>query len=378
MSNAPYDDLHPDSVAVAAGRPTGVGQPVNWPVTPASNFISDPQAVAGGREYSRGDGTSTVEGLESAIGALEGGHAVAFASGMGAISAVLGPLPPGARILAPDDLYQGAATVLADGAERLGWKVKRLPTAATGAWLEAIPGADLVWIESPSNPMLEIADVPALCAAAQAGNVPAVVDNTFATPLLQRPLDLGASLVVHSATKFIGGHSDLLAGIVVAKSADLQQTVQRQRTYGGATPGALEAYLALRGLRTLPLRLERSQANALVIAERLAQHRLVSRVHYPGLVTDPGYDLMRSTMQGPGAVLSFELAGSDTSTDVRLSRLRLITTATSLGGVESTIERRAKLMGQEHIAPTLCRLSVGIEHVEDLWRDLLQCLDGLT
>ncbi|MEZ5379766.1 MAG: PLP-dependent transferase [Acidimicrobiales bacterium] len=369
--------LHPDTVAVAAGRPHLAGQPVNTPMVPVSNYDS-----GNGPEYARGDGTDTWRALEDAVGALEGGKALAFSSGMAAISALFDSLGPGAKIVLPDDCYQGTATVVADGAARLGWRVIRLPTAETERWVQAAAGADFIWMETPSNPLLEIGDIATVCAAAEAAGALVAVDNTVATPLLQRPLDLGATFSVHSATKFIGGHSDLLAGIVVC--ADRQpgwdgfESLTRRRTYGGATPGTLESYLALRGLRTLSLRLERAQANAVELAERLDQHRLVTKVRYPGLLSHPGHDLARATLDGPGALLSFELVGSAVSTDVRLSKLQLIHRATSLGAVETCIERRAKLSGQDHLPPTLCRLSVGIEHVEDLWSDLVQAIDGLV
>lgn len=369
-------ELRPESIAVAAGRPGAVGQPLNHPIIAASNFLSDGQS--GSPEYSRGDGTETTEALETAIGRLEGGQAVSFSSGMAGVSSILDQLPDKARVLAPDDLYQGAAAVLANGTQNHGWQVKRLPTTATDRWLSALEGADLVWLESPSNPMLEVADLRRICEAANKAGIAVAVDNTFATPLLQQPLALGATFVVHSATKFIGGHSDLLAGIVVTNNDGAVDALRERRLLGGAVPGALEAFLALRGLRTLPVRLERAQSNAQTLAERLQTHRLVQKVHYPGLPEHGGHELSKVTMSGPGSMLSFELAGSDTSTDIRLSRLELIATATSLGSVESTIERRAKLAGQEHIPPTLCRLSVGLEHVEDLWADLEQSFDGIN
>ncbi len=296
---------------------------------------------------------------------------------MAAISSIFDSVPAGARLVVPDDCYQGVATIVTDGEQRLGWTVLRLPTAATEQWLTAIPTADLVWVESPSNPLIEVADVPAICAAASAAGVVCGVDNTFATPLLQRPLDHGATFSVHSATKFIGGHSDLLSGVVVSNDAAALEAIDRRRTYGGATPGMLESFLALRGLRTMPLRIERAQENAQVLAERLGQHRAVSRVRYPGLPDDPGHELARRTLMGPGSMLSFETVGNAVSADVRVSRLRLIRAATSLVAVESTIERRAKLTGQEHLPETLLRLSVGVEHVEDLWADLDQALDGM-
>lgn len=344
---------------------------MNTPVTLASNFTSGP-----GPEYARGHSTDTWDSLEKAIGALEGGHAISFSSGMAAVASILDQLPEGAHVMLPADCYQGVAILVADGEQRRGWQVRRIATVDTNAWIEALPGADLCWLESPSNPLLEIADVPAICAAAAAVNVPVAVDNTFATPLLQRPLELGATFSIQSATKFIGGHSDLLCGIVTCSDAAAAATIDNWRTYRGATPGALETFLALRGLRTLPVRLERSQKSAMELAKRLSQHRQVTSVRYPGLPDDPGFELASRTLDGPGAVLSFEIRGSATSTDIRLAHLEVITPTTSLGGVETLIERRAKLVGQEHIPPTLLRLSVGCEHVEDLWADLDRALSG--
>ncbi len=376
MANDPHPvpSYRPETIAVSAGRPTDLGQPLNTPIVPASNFLS-----GAGPEYSRGDGTETVHAFETAIGELEGGTGVAFSSGMAAISAIFDNLAVGARVVVPDDSYQGVTAVVSDGEQRLGWKVLRLPTGDTQRWLDVIGSVDLIWLESPSNPLLEVGDVPAICAAAKAADVLCAVDNTFATPLSQKPLDHGATFSVHSATKFIGGHSDLLSGIVVvAKGADEElDAIRRRRTFGGAFPGALETFLALRGLRTLPLRLEKSQSNAQVLARRLSGHRAVSEVRYPGLPEHPASEVVKRTLAGPGAMVSFETVGNAISADVRLTRLKLIHPATSLGGVESTIERRAKLVGQEHLPPTLLRMSVGCEHLEDLWDDLDQALGGL-
>ncbi len=363
--------LRPETVAITAGRPPSLGDPTNTPLTLASNYHS-----GAGPEYARGDSTPTWVALEAAVGALEGGPAVAFSSGMAAVAAVLDRLPTGAHLMIPEDCYQGVAILVADGEKNRGWTVKRVATADTAAWVESLPGADLCWLESPSNPLLEIADVPTICAEAKRVGVPVAVDNTFATPLLQQPISLGATYSVQSATKFIGGHSDLLCGIVICANEAAAREIDRWRTYRGATPGALESFLALRGLRTLPIRLERAQTTALELARRLAEHRQVTRVRYPGLPDHPGHELAMRTLGGPGAVLSFEVRGSATSTDVRVSRLKVITPATSLGGVETLIERRAKLTGQEHIPPTLLRMSVGCEHIEDLWADLDGALSG--
>ncbi len=373
--------LRPQSVAVTVGRPTGYGDPLNVPINLASNFRESSDGPSSGptegsRVYSRAGGTETWDAFEQAIGALEGGDAISFSSGMGAVAAIFALLEPGSTVLVPEDCYHGVAETVNDGEARLGWVVQRLPGADTDSWLKAIPNADLVWLESPSNPLMEIADIPTLCNAAKDAGVACAVDNTFATPLLQRPLDHGATFSVHSATKFIGGHSDLLMGVVISRDSEALAAIDRRRMLGGATPGALESFLALRGLRTLPIRLERSQANAEELAIRLSEHRTVSRVRYPGLPDHPGHELASTTLGGPGAMLSFETVGSATSADIRLSRLRLISVATSLGGVESTIERRAKQAGQEHLPETLMRLSVGIEHIEDLWADLEGALDG--
>ena len=196
------------------------------------------------------------------------------------------------------------------------------------------------------------------------------VDNTFATPLNQQPLELGATVSVQSATKFIGGHSDLLAGVAVTRDETLWRALRTTRELAGATPGALEAFLAVRGVRTLALRLERAQHNAQVLAERLASHPLVSRVRYPGLASHPTHDTARRLLKGFGTIISFELRGSAELADAVCREVRLIRHATSLGGVESTMERRAAIPGQEHLPPSLLRLSVGIEDADDLWADL--------
>lgn len=368
------EGIRPETVAIQAGRPHEAGQPLNPSIVTASNFRQ-----GGERVYARGEGTETTDAFETAVGDLEGGWAVAFSTGMAAVSAILDQLPNGARVVAPDDSYQGVAMVLADGADQRGWEVTRVATADLDRWLAlAESQPDLLWLESPSNPLLAVADVPRICAAAEAAGVVTAVDNTFATPLLQRPLDHGATYSVHSATKFIGGHSDLLGGVVATAEPALRDGLARRRLLGGAVIGSLEAFLALRGLRTLPVRLARSQASAADLALRLGKHPSVSTVRYPGLTTDPGYQVAKRTMSGPGAVLSFETVGRPEELDQAMISLEIVAVATSLGGVESTIERRARLAGQEQVPPTLLRLSVGCEHVEDLWDDLSGMLDRLA
>ena len=369
--------LHPETAVICAGRPGRTpSEPLNVPIVLASNFHAD-STEEDRRAYSRTDATPTWEALETAVGQVEGGHAVAFSSGMAAVAAVLDLVPAGARIIAPADCYFGVGELLADGQQQGRWAVDRVDLTDTAGVQAAVAGADLLWLETPSNPLLDIADLPALCAAGRRAGAIVGVDNTFATPLLQQPLALGADVVVHSATKFIGGHSDLLSGITIAREKALADRLHHRRGLSGATPGALEAFLALRGLRTLALRLDRGQANAAELARRLDQHPAVSRVRYPGLPGDPGHQTAARQMTGFGAVLAFEVADAPTA-DRLCDAVHVIVHATSLGGVESSIERRSKLPGQEHVPPGLLRLSVGCEHIDDLWNDLNTALGPAT
>lgn len=365
----------PQTTLVTAGRPHGSGDPLNVPVVLASNFRASSEELGlTGREYARGDGTAGWEALEAAVGELEGGEATAFASGMAAVAAVLELLPVGSHVVAPTDCYTAVQGLLAHGQELGRWSVELVDVSDTEAAVAAAGRADLVWLESPTNPLLQVADVAAISAAAGTAGGRVAVDNTFATPLLQRPLTLGADVVMHSATKFIGGHSDLLLGLAVAADPKQVEALRRHRKLAGATPGALEVYLALRGMRTMAVRLEQGQRSAGDLAARLAQHAAVSRVRYPGLPTDPGHGVAARQMTGFGAVLAFEVQDATTA-DAVCAAVQVVNSATSLGGVESTIERRAKLPGQEHVPAGLLRLSVGCEHVEDLWDDLAAALD---
>lgn len=367
----PSNSLKPDSWLVSAGREAQPGAPLNVPLVPASNFI-----IGAGREYARDDGTPTWEALEALIGGLESGQALAFASGMAAIAAVFDQLPVGSHVVLPDDCYQGVAGLVAAGAERGRWSVQRVALDDTAGWVQAVRHADLIWLESPSNPLLGVADLPAICAAPRKAGAIVAVDNTFATPLNQRPLDFGATVSLQSATKFIGGHSDLLAGVATTKDSDLHHALKKSRELTGATPGTLECFLALRGARTLALRLQRAQASAMVLAERLAAHPAVDVTRYPGLPTHPTHATAKRVLQGFGTIISFDVKGGATAADAVCQRVQLIQHATSLGAVESTLERRAAIPGQGHLPPALLRLSVGIEDVNDLWLDLEQALRG--
>ena len=379
MSDASDDvgrQLHVETRLAFLGRGSSeAGQPLNVPIVPASNFRAGATGQSG-RAYSRDDGTPGWDAFEELLGDLEGGAAVAFSSGMAAIAAVLESLPVGARVVAPLDSYTAVRGLLGDGVTAGGrWRLRIIDMTDDAELDAAVRDADLVWLESPSNPMLHVVDIARVAAAAHASDALVAVDNTFATPLLQSPLDLGADFVVHSATKFIGGHSDLLLGAVVCRRAADRERLVRRREVAGATPGALESFLALRGARTLALRLRQAQDSAGELARRLHAHPAVSRVRYPGLPDDPHHALAARQMQGFGAVLSFEVADAN-SADALCANVAVIAHATSLGGVESTVERRAKLPGQEHVPAGLIRLSVGCEHVEDLWADLAAALEA--
>jgi cystathionine gamma-synthase len=361
-----------ESLLVAAGRDGRPGAPLNVPLVPASNFVLGTE-----RAYSRDDGTPTWEALEQVVGLLEGGHTVAFSSGMAGVAAVFDQLRAGSRVVLPDDCYQGVVGLAEAGVKKGLWTLRRLAVDDTDGWKGACKDADLVWLESPSNPLLVVADLRSICSVSRRPSTIVAVDNTFATSLNQRPLDLGADVSFQSATKFIGGHSDLLAGVVTVRRNDLRTALRHSRELGGATPGALEAFLVVRGARTMALRLERAQANAMVLAERLHAHPRVMLTRYPGLPSHPTYSIAREQLKGFGTIVSFDVRGDAAAADAVCSRVHLIQHATSLGAVESTIERRAAIPGQEHLPPSLLRLSVGIENVEDLWKDLTAALgDG--
>lgn len=379
-SDDPRTHYRPATLAVALGRPPReADQPLNQPLVPASTYVGAPTPHrADGQPDWMGYGRYGNPGwaaLEEAVGALEGGSALAFGSGMAAAAAVFGSLPPDAVVVMPQHLYLGVAGLAAEQAQRTGLQVRTVDIADTAAVLAAADGADLLWLETPSNPTMEVADLPAIVSGRPEGCL-VLVDNTFATPLLQQPLALGADLVLHSATKFLSGHSDAVCGIVIFGSHQdqLRQSVEAFRRLHGAIPGTLETYLVLRGLRTLPLRLQQAQANAQQLAAMLADHPLVQRVRYPGLPDDPFHQRAQEQLVGFGSMLSIEFADAATA-DRFIASLQLWVPATSLGGVESTLERRRRWPGELPSIPEgLVRMSVGIEHVDDLAADLRQAL----
>lgn len=344
--------LAPASLVVSAGRPPHEpGAPVGPGIELSSTFVAGGD-VAYGRV-----GNATWSAFEEAVGALEGGSALAFPSGMAAIAAAFSLAPLGSRVVVPDCAYN-TTLALADEVDAAGrHEVVRVDVSdadAVAAALRAAPTA-LLWLESPTNPLLDVCDIAAAVEVAHAVSALVVVDNTFATPLGQQPLALGADVVVHSATKYLAGHSDVVLGVTVTASDELQARLHTHRTVHGAIPGPFETWLALRGLRTLDVRWQRATASAAVLAERLREHPAVERVRYAGL----------------GAIVSIEVAGGAAAADRVCDSTRLWTCATSLGGVESLLERRRRHPLEPTTVPeNLVRLSVGIEDVEDLWRDL--------
>jgi cystathionine gamma-synthase len=368
------EKLRPESVVVAAGRPHEPGGPLSTPIVLTAPYLHSPEANA----YSRHDVSPTISSFEAALGTLEGGTALAFGSGIAALAAVIDGLPAGAVAVVPDAMYSGSVSIFGAQQQLGRLTIRTVDIADTAAVIAALDGAALVWLETVSNPLMAVPDVPAIAAAAHAAGALVGVDATFSTPLVVRPLELGADIVMHSVTKYLAGHSDVLMGALVVRSAALAAELHDRRTRTGAVPGVLEAYLATRGIRTLALRMERAQANAGTLAQRLAGHPRVTRVRYPGLPDDPGHAIAARDHGGFGAMICFEIDGDADTAERLCEAVRLISHATSLGGVESLIERRARhdVDAAFGTPPTLLRFSVGIEHVEDLWADLSQALDA--
>ena len=344
--------LAPSTTAVKGGRPEGVPDaPLNAPLEMASTYVA-----GGDIEYGR-YGNRSWEALESVVGELEGGRAISFASGMAAVATILDIVSPGATVVAPQHCYQGTLVQLARLEQRGSIKVVLVDIDDTEQVVGAL-GDDvaLLWIESPTNPALEVADIPALCAAAHAAGARVVVDNTFATPLVQQPISDGADVVIHSGTKYLSGHGDAVIGFVITADDEIWTAVDERRRTLGAIPGTLEAWLTLRGIRTLHLRVERATSNAQELVRRMADHPALEEVRYPGF----------------GGIIAIVVAGGAEAADRVVAASRLWVHATSLGGVESTFERRRRWAGEPHTIPAgLIRLSVGIEDVDDLWRDLV-------
>ncbi len=381
-----------ETLVIHAGQhPDPVSGAVMTPIVLSSTFAQAGPGHHKGYDYSR-SGNPTRNTLEACGAALEGAaHGLAFASGCAATTTVLHTLRPGDHVLCSDDVYGGTFRILDKVMKPMGITatfVDMSDLARTAAALR--PETKLVWLETPSNPMLKVADIEAVCALATKHGAVSVVDNTFATPVIQRPLALGATAVVHSSTKYLNGHSDVVGGFVMTRDAAFAERLRFLQNAIGAVPSPFDCYLVLRGLKTLHVRVERHAQNAAKIATWLRDHRDVARVYYPGLTDHPQYAIAKKQMALPGGMISFVLRGGATGTVAErsqrfLSKLAVFTCAESLGGVESLIELPAVMTHASVPAETraalgiddgLIRISVGIESVDDLIADLAQAFDA--
>ncbi len=374
--------MHLETLAVHAGSRI---DPATGAVAPPL-YLSTTFERATDGSYPRGyiytrHGNPNREALEEAMAALEGGAmGLAFASGSAAAFAVLQALPPGAHILAPKDLYHGLARLFREIATAWGLSISFVDMTDPPAVESAIrPETRLIWVETPSNPMLRITDIERIATCAHRAGALCICDNTLATPILQRPLNLGADGVVHSATKYLGGHSDAMGGIVVLKEENaFARRLREIQITGGAILPPFESWLILRGLRTLPYRMRAHCENAMRVAAFLAQHPAVEAVHYPGLPEHPGHAVAIRQMSMFGGLVSFQVRGGREAAFRVAGQTRLFIRATSFGGPESLIEHRASIEGPGTATPdNLLRLAIGLEHPDDLIEDLDQALQAL-
>lgn len=370
-----------ETIAVHAGH---APDPVTGAVTPAIQLSTtferrEDGTLVDGFLYTRNDNPNR-RSLEQCLAALEGGvDAACFASGSAATMAVCQALAPGAHVVAPGDAYYGTVKLMREVFGRWGLRLTLVDMGDLDAVRAAVgPDTRLLWIETPSNPLVRVVDVAALANIGRDAGAHVVVDNTWATPVLQRPLELGAHVAMHSTTKYLGGHSDVLGGALVTAAADaFWERVRGVQSAGGAVPSPFDCWLTLRGIRTLPWRVRAQTESAGRIAHALESHPAVSVVHYPGLDSHAGHALAARQMRGPGAMISFEVKGGRDAALATIARLRVITRATSLGGTESLIEHRASVEPPEsRTPPALLRLSVGLEHPDDLIADLRDALAG--
>ena len=385
--NSHSANLARETVAVSAGRPQrGPDAPVNPPIVLSSTFQGAGTPISGERVYGRFS-NPTWDPFEAALSELEGAAlpALVYSSGLAAVAAALSLIPLGGILVMPRHSYQGSLLLAEEEAANGRFTVRTVDIADTDAVTAALRGsgteaadsrpASMLWVESPTNPMLEVAEIETLASAAHDVGALVVADNTFSTPMVTRPLELGADVVLHSVTKYLAGHSDVVLGALATSSEELRTRLHSYRSLHGAVGGPFEVWLALRGLRTLALRVERSQATAGILAERLLVHPAVEAVRYPGLPGDPGHERAAKQMDGFGSILCIEVAGGAAAAQAVAENVRLWLPATSLGGVESLIERRRRQPAEPQSVPeNLLRLSVGIEHAEDLWADLAQAL----
>ena len=373
--------LSPDTLCIHAGQsPDPTSGAVMTPIVLSSTFAQDGPGVHKGFDYSRA-GNPTRDALESCLAALEGGkHGIAFGSGCAATTALLLTLKTGDHVLCGDDVYGGTFRIFDKVMKDFGLEATFLDMSDPARVKAALrPSTRMIWMETPSNPMLKIFDIAAIAEVARHAKAPLVVDNTFATPMLQRPLELGATVAVHSATKYLNGHSDVVGGAAMTSDPEMGERLRFLQKAVGAVPSPFDCYLVLRGLKTLAVRMERHVRSAANLAEWLSSHPQVAKVNYPGLRSHPAYALAARQMKGPGGMISFELRGGLPASRAFLKALQIFACAESLGGVESLAEHPAimthaslteearKALG---IGDGLIRLSVGIEALDDLRGDI--------
>ena len=368
--------------AIHAGQdPDPVTGAVMTPVYMTSTYAQNsPGHPIGDYEYSRTH-NPTRTALEENLSSLEGGtFGLCFSSGLAATNALLARLVPGDHIVAGNDLYGGTYRIFTKVFERYGIEFSFVDTTVPDAVAAAMtPATKMLYVESPSNPLLRLTDIARMAEIALSSNAILAVDNTFATPYLQTPLALGADIVLHSLTKYLGGHSDVVGGALIGKSDELREELAFHQNSSGGTPGPMDAFLVLRGTKTLALRMERHGSNALAIAQHLEAHPSVDRVHYPGLPSHPQHALCQKQMRNGGGMVSFELSGGVPAGETFASSTRLFTLAESLGGVESLVETPpsmthasipAEVRHAAGLEDGLVRLSVGVEHLDDLLADV--------
>lgn len=376
--------------AVHAGQePDPASGAVMTPIYQTSTYAQDAPGEHKGYEYSRVS-NPTRTALEGNLAGLEGAeHAIAFSSGVAGIDAIMKSLRPGDHVVATDDLYGGTYRLMKEVFEPLNIRTSFVemkdPDQVEAAFTE---DTSLLWVETPTNPLMRLVDIQALSERAHARDIDVAVDNTFASPYLQQPLDLGADLVLHSATKYLGGHSDLILGAVCTNSDAWAERLRFQIKSTGASPGPMDCFLTLRGTKTLHVRMERHCENARQLADMLTSHPEVGRVRYPGLASHPGHELAKEQMSDYGGMISFELAEDDMGAALSvLEEVEVFTLAESLGGVESLIEHpasmtHASIPAEERekigLSDSLIRLSVGIETIGNLKTDLRRALDRAT
>lgn len=362
---------------------------ISVPIYQTSTFVQDAPGVNKGYDYAR-SGNPTRATLEQLIAQLEKGTVgLAFASGLAAIDAIIKLLQTGDEIVAVDDIYGGAFRLFTQVYEKFGIKVTYVDTSDVSNLLDALtPQTKLIWLETPTNPTLKISDIEAIAKLAKAQNCLLCVDNTFASPVLQQPLALGADIVIHSATKYLGGHSDLIAGLVVTRDAELGARIKFLQNACGNILGPFDSWLVIRGIETLHLRIRQHCASAQTIAEYLVQHPLVDKVFYPGLTTHPNHAIAKKQAKGFGGIISFALKNDTEEAAIQLvTKTKLFKLAESLGGIKSLISHPANMTHKSipavkrrsaGVQDSLIRLSIGLEEAEDLLSDLEQAFASIA